>query len=178
MKRRKDHLTGSERLPALLTDTLGDLDRRYPPDMSIHDLFVDFVRLLESALPINRALLAVREPGGTRFIATTTISERRSRKHLSVKLPTASSLFEKVAEHGIAYSETFCECFSGNRMERNLLLDDDSRSFALVPLKHEGSVVGIMGLSSDEASAFALVEDGLLERTAVQLAARIIAATL
>ncbi|HUV31781.1 MAG TPA: GAF domain-containing protein [Acidobacteriota bacterium] len=152
-----------------------NLDAWLPDRIDLPDMFVLVTRKLQQMYPITRGLLAVRESGGTRFIATASFSPRRTRKNLSLRLPSASSLFEKVAEGGVTYTESCREFFSGNPFERNLLLGGDTRSFVLQPLKHEGTVVGIIGYSSDEPTAFTLFEDGLLDRVAARFAARITA---
>ena len=75
-------------------------------------------------------------------------------------------IFEKVAESGQVYTENFCDTFTGNFFERKLLLDSDSRSFVLQPLKSEGEVVGLIGYSSEQPTAFTMFEEGLLEKMA------------
>ncbi|MCK4371845.1 MAG: GAF domain-containing protein, partial [candidate division Zixibacteria bacterium] len=86
-----------------------------------------------------------------------------ARDGLRLNLPVDASLFEKVAEQGHIYTEDFCESFSGNFFERKLLLDDDSRSFVLQPLKSDGRVLGLLGYSSRKPMAFVTFEEGALD---------------
>ncbi len=76
-------------------------------------------------------------------------------------------------EDGNLYTESFSDSFSGNFFEQKLLLDPLSQSFALKPLKVEGEVVGMVGFSSHNPTAFALLEEGdsdnLLDRFANKL---------
>ena len=67
---------------------------------------------------------------------------------------------EKVLEDGQIYTEDFCGSFSRNFFERKLLLSDDSRSFAIRPLKANGETVGLIGYSSEDPTAFAMFEQG------------------
>jgi len=141
----------------------------------ISDIFIALTRELQQFYPIKKGLLIAREKDSTHFMATASFSREKTRKNLSLRLPSVSSLFEKVAEGGLVYTENCGEFFSGNSFERNLLLDADTRSFVVLPLKHHGEVMGIIGYSSDDATAFAIFEEGLLDDMAGWLAARIAA---
>lgn len=139
-------------------------------------LFMRYTRLLQRKYPLTKGLLVAREENGTRFVATATFSEKHTRANLSLKLPTSSSLFEKVAEGGLLYSENCCDFFSGNRFERNLLLDWDSSSFVIIPLRHDGETIGILGYSSNEPDAFATFENDLTDRVRDLLASAVASA--
>jgi hypothetical protein len=125
--------------------------------------FSEFSRLMESTFDIRKGFLALREENQTRFLAIASWKKGGERRSLSLLLPQTPSLFEKVAETGQIYSETFAEFFDGNRIERSLLFDDDTVSFMLRPLKHEARVVGLIGYSSDIPDAFVTIEDGHLD---------------
>ncbi|MCX6833925.1 MAG: hypothetical protein NTW07_02130 [candidate division Zixibacteria bacterium] len=125
--------------------------------------FSEFSRLMESTFDIRKGFLALREKNQTRFLAIASWKKGGERRSLSLLLPQTPSLFEKVAENGQIYSETFAEFFDGNRIERSLLFDDDTVSFMLRPLKHEARVVGLIGYSSDISDAFVTIEDGQLD---------------
>ncbi|UCC44681.1 MAG: hypothetical protein JSU65_01770 [Candidatus Zixiibacteriota bacterium] len=152
-----------------------DLSACFPDETDISELFIRLTAILQKEIPIRKGLLAVRGVGSTHFVATATVGERKTRRNLSLVLPRVSSLFEKVAETGTTYTEACVEFFSGNSFEKNLLLDDNSNSFVLVPLRHEAHTVAIMGYSSDEPTAFALFEEELLAKIVPQLSARIAA---
>lgn len=142
------------------------------------DLFLRHTRILQRKYPISKGLLVIREKRGTRFIATATFSEQHTRANLNLRLPSESSLFDKVAEGGVVYSENCCEFFSGNRFERNLLLNWDSASFVIVPLKHGSRVVGILAYSSDQPEAFASFENDLTAQISTRLAQSIAGRTV
>jgi hypothetical protein len=125
--------------------------------------FSEFSRLMESTFEIRKGFLALREENQTRFLAIASWKKGGERRSLSLLLPQTPSLFEKVAETGQIYSETFAEFFDGNRIERSLLFDDNTVSFMLRPLKHEARVVGLIGYSSDIPDAFVTIEDGQLD---------------
>jgi len=133
--------------------------------------FSEFSRLLENNFDIRKGFLALREEQYTRFLAVASWKKGDERRSLSLRLPQTASLFEKVAETGQIYSETFSEFFDGNRIERSLLFGEGTVSFMLKPLKHDARVVGIIGYSSDRPDTFATLEDGLLDPVFDHLAA-------
>lgn len=147
-----------------------DLDLDFGPETDLSDIFIALTRQLQERFAIDRGLLVIREALSTRFIATSTFSDKKIRKNLSLKIPTPSSLFEKVAEQGENFSENFCDFFSGNSFEKKLLMDDDAQSYILLPLKHDGEVVGLLGYSSRTPLAFTIFERLISENLTSRLA--------
>jgi len=145
--------------PARLVQQLQDLLKS---NVEPEELFHEFTRVLQRGFPIRKGLMALRDRAQTRFLA---VASWRSgiRKKLSLCLPTASSLFERVAEDGRAYCDSFALSFDGNQIERRLLLDDETQSFVLRPIKHQGRVVALLGYSSDRVDAFAALEESIFE---------------
>jgi transcriptional regulator with GAF, ATPase, and Fis domain len=135
------------------------------------ELFPELITELRNHLSVSRAVLVIREKAASQYLAVATVNGGRARKNLTLRLPGQSSLFDQVANGGIAYSENFCGLFSGNSFERNLLIDADSQAFAVMPLKSDGQIVGVLGLSSDTPMAFATIDDGAMDRVSDQLAA-------
>jgi hypothetical protein len=177
--RKRDYLSdsGSE-LRSAITAAFRDLELRSPPATQVPDYFVDIVKRLQDVLPIGRAFLAVRESSGTRLIATATFGAHKVRKNLNLKIPAISSLFQKVSDGGIAFTDNCSQFFSGNNLERNLLLDHSSRAYTLIPLKHEGHTVGMLGMSSERPEAFSIVDEGLLDGVVANLARRVVSTSL
>jgi transcriptional regulator with GAF, ATPase, and Fis domain len=150
-----------------------DIDQKWPSDADLSDIFVGLTRKLQDYYLINRGIFLLKEKDATCFMAISTWNNGKTRKNLCLHIPPVSSLFEKVAEHGQVYSESFCQLFSGNSFERNLLIDDTAQSYVLQPLKLDGDVVGLIAYSSEDPTVFTTFEDGALERVAQQLAARV-----
>lgn len=170
MKRRKSndsadrkYFGAADRLLAAVDDILGGT--RDPRVM-----FSEFSRLLESEFEIRKGFLALREGDQTRFLAVASWKQDGARRNLSLRLPKGPSLFEKVAESGQIYSENFAELFDGNLIERRLLLDDDTVSFMLRPLKRDGRVVALLGYSSDVPDAFETIQEGMIDAAFDRLA--------
>ncbi len=140
-------------------------------DARLAESFFALTRRLRKTYAIDRGVLVIRNEGGPRLSAISTWRDGQTREGLSLNLPLDSSLFEKVAEHGQVYTEDFCGAFSGNFFERKLFLDEDSRSFVVQPLKSEGRVLGLLGYSSRQPTAFAMLEEGALDDMATEFGA-------
>lgn len=132
-------------------------------NVDLSELFLGLTDNLSRHIEINRGVLILRRRDTGRLAAYTIWNNGQSREGLRINLPEATSLFEKVAEDGMVYSENFCDLFSGNFFERKLLLDDYSQSFVVVPLKSAGEVVGLIAYSSEQTTAFTVVENGCLD---------------
>ena len=130
---------------------------------SLTEAFQTITNQLHKEYNIDKGVLILRPNAGRQLAAVSTWHLGIMRDGLKLNLPVEASLFEKVAEQGHVYTEDFCESFSGNFFERKLLLNDDSRSFVLQPLKFEGRVLGLLGYSSRMPMAFVTFEEGALD---------------
>ena len=136
---------------------------------SLSEIFFALTSHLRETFEINKGVLILRQEQPRKLAAVSTWKNGLGRDGLALSLPCDSSLFEQVAEQGEVYTEHFCGAFSGNFFERKLLLDDNSRSFVLQPLKSDGHVVGLLGYSSESATAFTMFEEGTLDSIAEEL---------
>ena len=141
----------------------------------ITNSFLELTERLKQQYEIDKGVLIVRQEHPPELAAVSMWSNGLGHDGLKVNLPTESSLFEAVARGGEVYTESFCGVFSGNFFERKLLLDEDSHSFVLVPLKAGERVVGLLGYSSRKATSFTLFEEGVLDKVAEELGAAIAA---
>ncbi len=165
--RKRDYLNGiGETPPTVQIDTA----RLAEDGVVLSEIFFHVTRELRKRYNISKGVLVVRHDSTHRLAAISTWNNGATRDGLAVNLPVDSSLFEKVAEHGSVYTEEYCGSFSGNFFERKLLLDDTSRSFVVQPLKSNGEVVGLLGYSSEEPTAFAMFDEGAMEKVAADLA--------
>lgn len=165
---QKEKLNIAARLLLSTDEPVGDLDKNseWIREVDLAELFLSLTRRLCERFEINRGVLVLRRRDSHRLAAYSTWNNGHTREGLTINLPEDPSLFEKVAESGQVYTENFCDTFTGNFFERKLLLDSDSRSFVLQPLKSEGQVVGLIGYSSEQPTAFTMFEEGLLEKMA------------
>jgi transcriptional regulator with GAF, ATPase, and Fis domain len=135
------------------------------------ELFFQLTRRLRSQFNINKGVLLLRSGAGAPLAAISTWHNGQTREGLAIKLPSESSLFEKVAKQGQVYTDNFCGSFTGNFFEKKLLLEDNSRSFVLQPIKHGAEVIGLLGFSSEQPTAFTLFEEGELDQIVSDFAA-------
>jgi hypothetical protein len=148
-------------------------EERSTRQTGVSEVFTQFTEQLLDQYSISRGVLVLVDPASSGLAAVSTWRHGTVRDGLSLNLPAESSLFAKIVEDGRVYTEDFCGTFSGNFFERKLLLDDESRSFAVQPLKVDGETVGLVGYSSDQPTAFAVLEEGVLEEAAKEMAALI-----
>jgi len=140
-------------------------------DFTVSEAFRELARQLSQHFEIDRGVLVLRQPESDGLSAISTWHQGQIKDGLLLSLPSESSLFEKVTAHGRLYTENFCGAFSGNFFERKLLLDEDSRSFAIQPLKRHGEVIGLIGFSSRQPTAFATFEEGVVDEITHKFAA-------
>lgn len=148
-----------------------DSDRvaRISDDTPLSEAFHTLTDHLRRDYNIDKGVLVLRHNEGRQLAAVSTWHKGSVRDGLRLNLPVEASLFEQVARQGHVYTEDYCDSFSGNFFERKLLLDDDSRSFVLQPLKSDGRVLGLLGYSSREPMAFVTFEEGALDTISARL---------
>lgn len=152
-----EHKTSSVRTGQRLT--VRDLEQLFEQTHSSSELFFELTEYLKEQFSIGKSTLIIRESDSV-LSAISTWNHGQRNDGLSLNLPHSQSLFEKVMEHGRLYTEYYSDSFSGNFFERKLLLDDNSKSFALLPLNCDGRIIGLIGFSSENPGAFAMLEEG------------------
>lgn len=146
-----------------------DFGSDIPEQTDISELFFELTRRLRGNFDIDKGVLLIRNFEDDSFSAVSTWQEDKVRYGLKIKLPTEPSLFQKIADNGRVYSEIFSGSFSGNFFEEKLLINDDSQSFVVQPLKSDGQIVGMIGYSSTEPTAFSMIEEGCLNEISQKL---------
>ncbi len=147
-------------------------------DAELSDSFFSLTKELRKKFAIHKGVLVIRHDNGGRLSAISTWRNGSARDGLALKFPVEGSLFEKVAQQGQLFSDDYYGEFSGNFFERKLLLDDDSRSFAVQPLKADGRVIGLLGYSSRRPTAFTALEGDKIDRAAEKFGSIIESKTL
>jgi len=148
-----------ESLAAQPKQPANDLIRVLANQEELSEMFFEIIDFLKERYTLNKCVLIIKHDNAV-LSAISTWSNGLRQDGLTLNLPHKESLFEKVLEDGRLYTEYFFGSFSGNFFERKLLLDEQSRSFALQPLKSGGQVVGLVGFSSKNPTPFALMEEG------------------
>ena len=152
--------------------SLGKLNQVFERESDPAEIFFEITNYLKDKYEIGKGVLVIKQEDSS-LSAISTWANGQKRGGLALNLPTGKSLFEKVIEDGNLYTESFSSSFSGNFFEQKLLLEPLTQSFALRPLKFEGEVIGLVGFSSRNPTAFAMLEEGdsdaLLDRFAGKL---------
>ena len=138
--------------------------------------FRDLLRLTEQALSNRTDLLLWPEAAVPKllrydeeiFTALTTLARRHQAWFIVGSDDFERSPQAATPDAGDYYNSCFLispegKLRDGNLIERRLLLDKETRSFMLRPLKHHGRVIGLLGYSSDNPDAFVTFEEGLLD---------------
>jgi hypothetical protein len=155
------HPTTAHHVPAVdeKNQFLRELELHFQQTHSTSEIFFELTEYLKEPFSISKSVLVIIDDQSM-LSAISTWHNGLRHDGLALNLPHADSLFEKVLEHGRPYTELFPQSFSGNFFERKLLLDSTSKSFALHPLKRDGRTIGLIGFSSENSSALALLEEG------------------
>jgi transcriptional regulator with GAF, ATPase, and Fis domain len=135
-------LSGSRELGALFSRLIGRLGRFYT---------------------INKASLSFYD-SATRRLRVTHIYENRSMKAgLALNFSINKSTMYQVLVQGYPVADNYPEHFSGNIIEKKILLSPGSRSVLIVPLVFEGVRMGLLSLASVNESTFGLYLEGIGE---------------
>ncbi len=118
------------------------------------DLFNKHVKNIQEKIPINKAVLLLNHYHTGMLAAISTWENGHLHDGLSIKLPSESSLFEKVISTGKNYQSNNCLEFEGNFFEKKLLLNEQSSSFLLQPLTVNDQVVALIGYSFCKSDIF------------------------
>ena len=154
------------------TAPLTDITLAKPAHAHLHELFMETARSIHRYMPLQRAILVVARDHYRDLIAVAgwSLSDRSGgTRSLSLVVPTENSLFAQVAAQRFGFSDDYFGIFSGNSIERRLLIDSQTRSYVIWPLRVETSLVGLVGLSSEFPGAFTEIDAIDPERTLAPL---------
>ena len=148
-----------------------------PARSHMYELFVETTSSVNRYIPLQRAVLVAVGRHYRDLLAIAgwrCDSEDDGTRSLSLRLPVEESLFAQVAAQRFGFSDDYFGLFSGNSVERKLLLDGNTGgSYVIWPLRDDSSIVGLIGFSSDLPGAFTELEAIDPERTFAPLAAEL-----
>ena len=138
------------------------LSVRLKKSRSIYEQFFCLVKRLSRFFTLSRAVLVVHSSHQDVLKVIAIKGVRLTRQGLALTLPEKDSLLYSVFREKRMYSEDFSSLFKGNFIERKLLLDKDTGSFAVCPIECDGSTRGLLCLTSPFPYTFSIFEEGLL----------------
>jgi hypothetical protein len=144
-----------------------------PAHTHLHELFIETARSFHRYIPVHRAVLvAVGDHYRDLIVIAgwTDIGNNSGARILALRLPVENSLFAQVAAQRSGFTDDYFGLFSGNSIERKLLLDNATGSYVIWPLRIGASIVGLIGFSSELPGAFVELEAIDPERTLAPLA--------
>lgn len=146
--------------------------RSITPQEDIAEVFFRLTELLSKYFEVERGVLILKREDHGEYRAVAGWRQGREPKHLNLRMPE-SSLMAKVGEDGHTFVDEYCELFSGNSLERRLLLGQESQSYIIQPLICDTQLKGVIGYSSADVSAFVTHEGSILDKLAKVLAEKI-----
>jgi len=145
-------------------------------DSHLHEIFTATADCVHRYVPIHRAVLIAVKSHYRDLLAVARWSKGESDgpRTLALRLPVEDSLFAHVAAQRFEFSDDYFGLFSGNSIERQLLLDGvTGGSYVICPIKIDASLVGLIGFSSLLPGAFSNLESLDPDRTFAPLAAEL-----
>ncbi len=137
---------------------------------NVYELFFSFIKKLGRMIPVSRAVLVVKSPRDGRLKVIALKGTRASREGLALSIPQSDSLLDRIFESRATYTAHDPFGFSGNFIERRILLDESTASLMISPLSANGDIFGLIGLASPEEYAFADHREEFLGRVIQKLA--------
>jgi hypothetical protein len=143
---------------------LRSISIRFKKSKGIYEQFFSLTKKLSRLFLLSKAVLIVRSSRNDVLKVIAMKGSRLTRQGLALTLPDKDSIFYSVFRKRKIYSEDLPGRFKGNFIERKLLLDAGTRSFAVSPIICDGSVMGLLCLTSPVPYTFSAFEDGVLEK--------------
>ncbi|MEP0829123.1 MAG: GAF domain-containing protein [bacterium] len=149
----------SRRSWELVTRSVSALFRR---NNNIYKLFFSLYKKLKKHLSLSTAVLIVHSVRDNTLKVIAVKNSKHAPEGISLTLPDQDSLLHSVFRDGHPYIENNPDNFSGNFIERKLLLGEPSKSLAVFPIHNNGSRIGLICLVSTQAQAFDIIDQPLL----------------
>ncbi|GEM_PF-1218648 len=130
---------------------------------NINKLFFSFLKKFNRYLPVNRAALVIYS-GRDRTLKVIALKGETAREGLALTLPVENSLLHRVYSSRATYTASQPFYFSGNFIERKILLSPDTKAVMVAPLFDGGDIFGLICISSPREAAFENCDQGVLDK--------------
>lgn len=158
--KNKTHYEPGGKLTDIFLKSFGSLFKNHK---SVHELFFSLIKKLNKFFSLSKAILVVHSAKDNTLKVIAMKGRRRSWQGLALSLPEKDSLLYKIFRGKKIYSQNYPDVFGGNFIEKKLLLDTDTCSIVICPIKSNGSIHGLLCLTSPMLYAFGMFEEGFLE---------------
>lgn len=138
-----------------------------------YELFMKLCAKLDKFFAINRASLAIYDEYNDQMKISHMKVGKEYKNGVLINIMASKTLMKRVLDDGNIYVRNFFQFIDGLELEKKILLDNSSRSLAIIPLIWEGEKIGTFNLTSKSYLAFSLLElhlfDFLFTKTAQKL---------
>lgn len=140
------------------------LRSKLDPKEHLIEEFGHLTRTFRRFFELNKGVLVLNDSTTGLLNAVAGVVGSAIRSGSDTPIDENRSIFRVVVQQALPYVEGFCVEFSGNACEQELLMEEHSQSYVIVPLKHEATVIGLVAFSSPRPFAFAAVSEERLEQ--------------
>jgi len=130
---------------------------------NINKLFFSFLKKFNRYLPVNRAALVIHS-GRDKTLKVIALKGETAREGLALTLPAENSLLHRVYNSRAVYIANQPFYFSGNFIERKILLNPETKAVMVAPLFDGGNIFGLICISSQREGAFEGCDQGILDK--------------
>jgi len=139
-----------------------------------YELFMKLCAKLDKFFAINRASLALYDDCQDLMKISYIKIGKEFKRGVQINIRASRTFMKKVLDEGIIHVGNFLQIPCGLELEQKILIDQKSKSLAIIPLIWEGEKVGTFNVTSKSYFAFSLLQshlfDYLFAKTAEKLA--------
>lgn len=139
-----------------------------------YELFMKLCSKLDKFFAINRASLAIYDEFDDLMKISHIKIDKDYKNGVQINILAPETLMKRVLDDGNIYVRNFFQYIDGLELEKKILLDDSSKSLAIIPLIWEGEKVGTFNLTSKSYLAFSLLESHLFDYLFAKTAQKLI----
>jgi hypothetical protein len=121
---------------------------------NIHKLFFAVAKKLAKIFPISTAILVTHSKQDNQLRIVDVKKAGYSAENLALIVPNRNSFLYMAYVNQEACHDFVPDIFDGNFLERKLLIDENTKTLAILPLNNDGYRAGLLCLASDRTSAF------------------------
>jgi hypothetical protein len=139
-----------------------------------YELFMKLCAKLDKFFAINRASLAFYDKYDDLMKISHIKVGKEYKNGVQINIMASKTLMKRVLDDGNIYVRNFFQFIDGIELEKKILLDNSSRSMALIPLIWEDEKIGTFNLTSKSYLAFSLLESHLFDYLFAKTAEKLI----
>jgi len=151
----------------------GSFNSLFKSNQNLYQLFFSFIKKLNKFFSLSKAILVVRSPRDNNLKVVALKGQKSIRQGLALSLPEKNSLLYNVFDDCEIYTQNFPKDFEGNFVEKKLLIDNETSSIAVCPIRNDDSTHGLLCLASPIIYAFDMFGEGFLDSVLEQFGKRI-----